>query len=168
VARNPAQTPNGASAVPTELSPEQRTALKNLVERQGSLRLAAIFALGYWARLRISEVAMLRLDHCVLNQRAGTITIVGAKGGKTRTLESPFQTGGYAACWAERSVLAIAFYQRATVARRSSFNTCPQTSSSRCAPCLVQRICCFFTVRLLTTWLTVDSTKPVAIASPYR
>jgi site-specific recombinase XerD len=94
VARNPDQTPDGASAVPTELSPEQRTALKNLVERQGSLRLAAIFALGYWARLRISEVATLRLDHCVLNQRAGTITIVGAKGGKTRTLESPFQTGG--------------------------------------------------------------------------
>jgi hypothetical protein len=41
-----------------------------------------------------------------------------------------------------------------------------RTCSSRCAPFFVQRICCFFTIRLLTTWFTVDSTKPVVIASP--
>jgi site-specific recombinase XerD len=88
--RNPAhqiKRPTVPALSPTELAPEQRTVLKNLVERQQSLRVAAIFALGYWAGLRISEVATLRLDHCVLNQRAGTITIVGAKGGKTRTLD---------------------------------------------------------------------------------
>src|SRR5262249_11051610 len=88
--RNPAhqiKRPTVPALSPTELAPEQRTVLKNLVERQGSLRPAAIFALGYWAGLRISEVATLRLDHCVLNQRAGTITIVGAKGGKTRTID---------------------------------------------------------------------------------
>jgi site-specific recombinase XerD len=51
------------------------------------LLLAAIFALGYLAGLRISEVVTLPLDHCVLNQCAGTITTVGAKGGKTRTLD---------------------------------------------------------------------------------
>jgi len=31
-----------------------------------------------------------------------------------------------------------------------------------------QRICCFFTIRLLTTWLTADSTKAFEIASPQR
>jgi site-specific recombinase XerD len=88
--RNPAhqiKRPTVPALSPTELAPEQRTILKNLVERQESLRVAAIFALGYWSGMRISEVATLRLDHCVLNQRAGTITIVGAKGGKTRTLD---------------------------------------------------------------------------------
>ncbi len=88
--RNPAhliERPTVPSLSPTELSAEQRTILKTLVERQDSRRLAAIFALGYWAGLRVSEVATLRVDHCVLNQRAGAITIVGAKGGKTRTLD---------------------------------------------------------------------------------
>ena len=39
--------------------------------------------------------------------------------------------------------------------------------------CGVHRICCFFTIRLLTTrfahdLLTVDSTKSFEIASPWR
>ena len=79
--------PTVATMAPTELNDDQRYVLKTLVERTESTRVAAIFALGYWAGLRISEVATLRLDHCVLNQRAGTITIVGSKGGKTRTLD---------------------------------------------------------------------------------
>jgi len=88
--RNPAHAidrPTVPSLSPTELSSDQRTILKTLVERQDSRRLAAIFALGYWAGLRVSEVASLRIDHCVLNQRAGAITLVGAKGGKTRTID---------------------------------------------------------------------------------
>jgi site-specific recombinase XerD len=72
---------------PTELSPEQRTILKTLVERQASRRLSAIFALGYWAGMRISEVATLQVDQCVLSQRAGSIRIVDAKGGKTRDID---------------------------------------------------------------------------------
>jgi site-specific recombinase XerD len=90
LARNPAhaiERPTVPSLSPTELSKDQRSVLKTLVERAESPRLTAIFALGYWAGLRISEVAALRIDHCVLNQRAGAITIVGAKGGKTRTLD---------------------------------------------------------------------------------
>ncbi len=88
--RNPAhaiERPTVPALSPTELSAEQRTILKTLVERADLRRLAAIFALGYWAGLRISEVATLRIDHCVLSQRAGAITIVGAKGGKTRTID---------------------------------------------------------------------------------
>ena len=33
---------------------------------------------------------------------------------------------------------------------------------------MAQRICCFFTMRRLTTWFTVDSTNPVLIRSPLR
>lgn len=88
--RNPAyaiERPTVPTLSPTELTTDQRAILKTLVERQASRRLTAIFALGYWAGLRISEVATLHVDHCVLNQRAGAITIVGAKGGKTRTID---------------------------------------------------------------------------------
>jgi len=88
--RNPAyqlERPTVEMLSPKELSDDQRYVLKNLVERQESPRLSAIFALGYWSGLRISEVAALRFDHCVINQRAGTITVVGAKGSKTRTLD---------------------------------------------------------------------------------
>ena len=35
-------------------------------------------------------------------------------------------------------------------------------------PRSVHRICCFFTIRLLITWLTVDSTNDVVIVSPWR
>jgi hypothetical protein len=35
-------------------------------------------------------------------------------------------------------------------------------------PAGVHCICCFFTMRLLITWLTVDSTKAVLIVSPFR
>jgi site-specific recombinase XerD len=75
------------AVAPTELSDKQRFVLKTMVEQHATRRFAAIFALGYWAGLRISEVATLRLDHCVLNARAGTITILGSKGGKTRTID---------------------------------------------------------------------------------
>ena len=88
--RNPAtaiQRPTVVALAPTELTPDQRYVLKTLVERADSPRLRAIFALGYWAGLRISEVAALQVDHCVLNQRSGAITIVGSKGGKTRTID---------------------------------------------------------------------------------
>jgi len=43
--------------------------------------------LRYWAGLRISEIATLRIDQCLINQRAGSITLIDAKGGKTRTLD---------------------------------------------------------------------------------
>jgi site-specific recombinase XerD len=88
--RNPARAlerPTVVAMAPTELSEKQRFVLKQLVERCGSRRFAAIFALGYWAGLRISEIARLRLDQCQVNQRAGSITLVDAKGGKTRTLD---------------------------------------------------------------------------------
>jgi len=88
--RNPAsqiQRPAIINTAPRELTPAQRYSLKKLVEREQSPRLSAIFALGYWTGLRISEVAQLRREHCHVNKRAGHITIVDSKGGKTRTID---------------------------------------------------------------------------------
>ncbi len=79
--------PTVVNTAPRELTPEQRYVLKNRVEAERSPRQAAIFALGYWAGLRISEVAQLRLEHCQVNRRSGQITIVDSKGGKTRTID---------------------------------------------------------------------------------
>jgi site-specific recombinase XerD len=88
--RNPARAmerPTVVAMAPTELSEKQRFVLKQLVEQHATHRFAAIFAFGYWAGLRISEIATLRMDQCQVNQRAGSITLVDAKGGKTRTLD---------------------------------------------------------------------------------
>src|SRR5216683_5628375 len=88
--RNPArlmERPTVVALAPTELSEKQRFVLKQLVEQHTTRRFEAIFALGYWAGLRISEIAALRVDQCHINQRAGSITLIDAKGGKTRTLD---------------------------------------------------------------------------------
>ena len=73
--RNPARAmerPTVVAVAPTELSDKQRFVLKTMVERHATPRFAAIFALGYWAGLRISEIATLCVDQCNVNQRAGT------------------------------------------------------------------------------------------------
>jgi site-specific recombinase XerD len=79
--------PTVVNTAPRELTPEQRYVLKNRVEAEQSLRQTAIFALGYWAGLRISEVAQLRLEHCHINKRSGYLIIADSKGGKTRTID---------------------------------------------------------------------------------
>src|SRR5712692_7183973 len=93
--RNPArlmERPTVVAMAPTELSEKQRVVLHQLVEHHATHRVAAIFALGYWAGLRISEIAALRVDQCHINQRAGSITLIDAKGGKTRTLDLHYMT----------------------------------------------------------------------------
>ena len=88
--RNPSseiERPTVAQMAPRELSEDQRFVLKSLVERSGSRRMAAFFALAYWAALRISEIAWLRVAGCEVNQRAGAVTIADSKDGKTRTID---------------------------------------------------------------------------------
>lgn len=88
--RNPAaevERPTVAALAPMELIPDQRYVLHQLVERAASPRLAAIVALGYWAGLRISEIATLRVQDCALNERLGTLHLIDAKGGKTRMID---------------------------------------------------------------------------------
>ena len=90
LAHNPAnqvKRPTIVATAPRELTTGQRYVLRNRVQTEGSLRLSAIFALGYWAGLRISEVAQLQVGHCSVNQRAGSLTILDSKGGKTRIID---------------------------------------------------------------------------------
>ena len=79
--------PSQQVLAPRQLSEDQRYILRTLVEQENDRRGATLFALGYWAGLRISEIATLRVDQCQINQRAGSITLIDAKGGKTRTLD---------------------------------------------------------------------------------
>lgn len=90
LSRNPAlqiEPPTVVTTAPRELTETQRFLLKNQVELAQSPRMFAIFALGYWTGLRISEIATLRLAQVEVNQRAGVITILDSKGGKSRTLD---------------------------------------------------------------------------------
>ena len=71
---------------PRRLSPDQRYVLKNLVEKEGSGRSAAIFALGYWAGCRVSDVSWLKMEDCYVGPKVGWLR-VGHKGGKTRDVD---------------------------------------------------------------------------------
>jgi site-specific recombinase XerD len=71
---------------PRELSPDQRYILRSLVERDGAPRSAALFALGYWAGCRVSDVAWLEHQHTHLTPNAGWVH-VGHKGGKARDID---------------------------------------------------------------------------------
>lgn len=71
---------------PRELSSDQRYILRSLVERDGALRSAALFALGYWVGCRVSDVAWLEHQHAHLTPKAGWLH-VGHKGGKARDID---------------------------------------------------------------------------------
>jgi site-specific recombinase XerC len=71
---------------PRELSTDQRYILKELIETE-DLRGKAIFALGYYAGCRASDVCWFRLDQVQhLTKKSGHIT-VGYKRGQLRTLD---------------------------------------------------------------------------------
>lgn len=62
--RNPArgvEIPPRQQLAPRVLSQDQRYVLKNLVERDGEARSTALFALGYWAGCRVSDVSWLKV-----------------------------------------------------------------------------------------------------------
>jgi site-specific recombinase XerC len=80
--RNPAHgigLPPQPLLAPRQLTPDQRYVLRSLVERDGSARSEAIFALGYWAGCRVSDVAWLRLEHAHIGPKVGWVE-VGYKG----------------------------------------------------------------------------------------
>ena len=87
--RNPArgiELPAQPLLAPRELSPDQRYVLRSLVDRQQDARGEAIFALGYWAGCRVSDVAWLRLEHLHIGPKVGWAQ-VGYKGGKSRDID---------------------------------------------------------------------------------
>ena len=69
------------SLAPRVLSPDQRFVLRNLVERADDLRGNALFALGYWAGCRVSDVSHLLIEHTQVGPKIGWLR-VGYKGEK--------------------------------------------------------------------------------------
>ena len=80
--------PRMAGRPPRVLRPEQRFALKNVVERvtgprvnkrgevvPGDLRGAAIFALGYYAGCRVSDVSHLQVRHAHVGPKVGWVRV---------------------------------------------------------------------------------------------
>ena len=87
--RNPVRQvslPPQQQLAPRELSPDQRYILRNLAEREGSHRSAALFALGFWVGCRVSDVAHLKIDNISVGPKVGWIT-TGYKGGKLRQID---------------------------------------------------------------------------------
>ena len=74
------------SLAPRVLSFDQRYVLKNLVERAEDVRGTALFALGYWASCRVSDVSHLTIENVHLKPRSGWIR-VGYKGNKLRDID---------------------------------------------------------------------------------
>lgn len=71
---------------PRILSPDQRFVLKQLSDRSEDLRGMAIFALGYWAGCRVSDVAHLLMEHTHVGPKIGWLH-VGHKGEKFRDID---------------------------------------------------------------------------------
>ena len=87
--RNPArgvEVPAQPLLAPRRLSPDQRYILKNLVERDGKIRSEAIFALGYWAGCRVSDVSHLTVKNSYVGPKMVWLR-VGHKGGKMRDID---------------------------------------------------------------------------------
>src|SRR6266566_1339000 len=63
------------------LSGAQRSILGSLVKQEGDQRGAALFALGYWAGCRVSEVSWLQMAHTHLGPTQGWLH-VGEQGSK--------------------------------------------------------------------------------------
>lgn len=74
-----------ALLAPRELSKDQRIVLRNLVERSRDLRGEAMFALGYWAGCRVSDVSYLLMKHTQVGRKIGKLH-VGHKGEKYRDI----------------------------------------------------------------------------------
>lgn len=70
---------------PQPLSQEQRSVLRTLVKQADDPRGAALFALGYWAGCRVSEVSCLQMAHAHIDPQEGWLH-VGFRGEKWRDI----------------------------------------------------------------------------------
>ena len=87
--RNPTrglELPAQQLLAPRILSEEQRSILRTLVEQAEDLRGEALFALGYWAGCRVSDIAHLLREHTHVGPKIGWLH-VGHKGGKFRDID---------------------------------------------------------------------------------
>ena len=71
---------------PRQLSEEQRVILRSLVKREGDRRGATLFALGYWAGCRVSDISWLQMAHTHVSPEGGWLN-VGNKESKWRDID---------------------------------------------------------------------------------
>jgi site-specific recombinase XerD len=87
--RNPTRgvdLPSQHMLAPRQLSEDQRYILRTLVEQENDRRGAALFALGYWAGCRVSDLSWLQMAHTHVGPKVGWVHI-GYKGGKWRDID---------------------------------------------------------------------------------
>src|SRR5258708_24946984 len=72
--------------VPCQLSHDQRGILRTLVEQADDRRGTALFALGYWAGCRVSDVSWLEMAQTQVGPQTGKLH-VGTKGNKGRDID---------------------------------------------------------------------------------
>src|SRR5258708_20768207 len=87
--RNPTRgidLPPAPLHAPRQLSGEQRSLLHSLVKQDGDRRGAALFALGYWAGCRVSDVSWLQMADTHIDPQVGCLR-VGYKGSKWRDID---------------------------------------------------------------------------------
>ena len=83
--RNPTRgidLPAAPLPAPRQLSGEQRSLLHSLIKQDGDRRGAALFALGYWAGCRVSDVSWLQIADTHIGPQVGWLR-VGYKGSKS-------------------------------------------------------------------------------------
>jgi site-specific recombinase XerC len=71
---------------PQPISDEQRSILRSLVTQEGDRRGAALFALGYYAGCRVSDVSWLQMAHTHVGPTEGWLH-VGDQGSKGRDID---------------------------------------------------------------------------------
>jgi hypothetical protein len=126
---------------------------RNAATRCSSFQVTNIFlnfsndlaALAGFSTAAATAATMLRIKHHS-RIRSTSLSLISSF---VRSYRRPGKTRGYAAFASH--VSCIAGYQCDSVERHSSFKTRVRTWSKRWAPRSVHRICCFFTMRLLTT-----------------
>jgi site-specific recombinase XerC len=87
--RNPTrgvEVPAEQILTPRILDEDQRSILQALIEQADDLRGEALFALGYRAGCRVSDVAHLSMEHTHVGPKVGWLH-VGYKGGKFRDID---------------------------------------------------------------------------------
>src|SRR6266699_5531018 len=88
IQRNPTrgiELPPVPPPTPRPLSKEQRVILRSLGKQEGDRRGAALFALGYWAGCRVSDVSWLQMTHTHVSSEKWWL-LVGCKERKGREI----------------------------------------------------------------------------------
>jgi site-specific recombinase XerC len=78
IQRNPTRgidLPPVPPPAPRPLSKEQRVIIRSLVKQEGDRRGAALFALGYWAGCRVSDVSWLQMTHTHVSSEKGWLQL---------------------------------------------------------------------------------------------